>query len=93
MRSALLLAALLATTCAFAALPPDVKQRQVADGVIAYEHASALPSSTQSIPSLWEQFFSLFHLQRQSNAALPFDRSIALLVGIGHYKHLTPSLD
>jgi TPR repeat protein len=56
---------------------------------MAYEHQAA----NQSMPSFWEEFFSLFHLQRQANTPLPFGRSVALLVGIGHYKHITPSLD
>ena len=51
------------------------------------------PSSGSALPSFWQNFFSEFRLPGSSAAALPFGRSVALLVGIGHYKYITPSLD
>jgi len=59
------------------------------DNVDLYER----PAPAQPLPSFWSTFFDLFRIQRDSGTVLPFGRSAALLVGVGHYKYLTPALE
>jgi len=69
-------------------LPAGVTTKTLTDGVVLYERMS----STQ-LPSFWDGFFDLFRLHRDSRMSYAFRRSVALLVGIGHYKYLKPTLE
>ena len=80
---------LLATSTAYAALPPGVTSKTLPDNVVLYERQL----SVQQLPSFWDTFFSLFGLQKDRKVSLSFGRSIALLVGIGNYRHLEPRLE
>ena len=48
---------------------------------------------TQARPSFWDAFYKLFQLPNGTTAVLPFQRSVAVLVGIGNYKNITPKLE
>ncbi|MGA2719908.1 MAG: caspase family protein [Candidatus Acidiferrales bacterium] len=74
---------------AMAALPPGVTIKQLPDDVILYER----PRSEQSLPAFWAGFFDLFRVHHDTGTKLPFERSIALLIGVGNYRYITPALE
>jgi TPR repeat protein len=80
---------LLTTTAAYAALPAGVTSKTLPDNVVLYERQA----SVEQLPSFWDTFFSLFRLQKDRKVSLAFGRSVALLVGIGNYRHLQPRLE
>jgi TPR repeat protein len=80
---------LLAAAPAYASLPPGITSKALPDNVVLYERAA----SAQQLPSFWDSFFDLFRIQKDRTMPLPFRRSIALLVGIGNYRYLTPHLE
>ena len=80
---------LLGLAPAMAALPSGVTRKPLPDNVVLYER----PASAQPLPSFWGTFFELFRLQHDTGTVLPFGRSVALLIGVGNYKHLTPPLE
>jgi TPR repeat protein len=71
-----------------AAVPAGVTVKPLPDGVVLYER----PSVAQ-MPSFWDSFFDLFRIRRDPRMSLSFQRSVALLIGIGNYKYLTPRLE
>jgi TPR repeat protein len=75
---------------ALAAIPPGVSKKSVSGyaNITLYERPSA-----QTLPSFWESFYKLFRIPSATNAKLPFQRSVAVLVGIGHYQFITPKLE
>ena len=75
---------------ALAAVPSGVTQKPVPGhvNITLYERPSA-----QALPLFWESFYNLFHLPNGTRAELPFQRSVAVLVGIGHYQFITPKLE
>ena len=75
---------------AIAAIPPGVTQKLVPGhaNITLYERPY-----TQALPSFWESFYKLFRLPNGTKAELPFQRSVAVLVGIGHYQFITPKLE
>jgi TPR repeat protein len=83
---------LLTTLIALAAVanPSDVIKKPVAGypSISLYE----LPSA-QTLPSFWASFFKLFGIPSAMKLSLPFQRSVAVLVGIGHYQFITPRLE
>jgi hypothetical protein len=81
---------LIAVVSALSAPPSGVTKKLVpghAD-ITLYERSSA-----QTLPSFWESFFQLFRIPSGTKVVLPFQRSVAVLVGIGHYQHITPKLE
>jgi TPR repeat protein len=74
---------------ALAAIPPGVAKKPVPGHaeITLYERPSA------QRPSFWEAFFKLFRLPNGTKVELPFQRSVAVLVGIGHYQFITPKLE
>ncbi|HKW02115.1 MAG TPA: caspase family protein [Vicinamibacterales bacterium] len=70
-----------------AQLPNGVTSRVVSDGVVLFQRSTA----PQPVPGFFAQWFDLFGFRADARAALPFGRSVALLVGIGHYKNISPS--
>ncbi|HEX4809557.1 MAG TPA: caspase family protein [Bryobacteraceae bacterium] len=75
---------------ALAVLPPGVTKNPVPShpDITVYEWPS-----TQTLPPFWDSFFKLFRLPSGTKAELPFQRSVAVIVGIGHYKFITPRLE
>jgi TPR repeat protein len=75
---------------ALAAIPSGVTKSPVPGhaNIALYERPS-----TQALPSFWESFYKLFRLPNGTKAELPFQRSMAVLVGIGHYQFITPKLE
>jgi TPR repeat protein len=73
----------------FAATPPGVTKR-LAPGhanIVLYEQP------TKIIPSFWGSFFRLLGIPLGTKAEFPFQRSIAVLVGIGHYEFMPRKLE
>src|SRR5690349_10356972 len=87
--TARLLILVFAVVSAHASLPPGVTTKVLPDNVILYEKQPG----AQQLPSLWDTFFGLFRIQKDRRVSLPFGRSVALLVGIGNYRHLEPRLE
>jgi TPR repeat protein len=75
---------------ALAAIPSGVVKKPVPGhaNITLYEWPS-----TQTLPSFWESFYRLFRLPNGTKVELPFQRSVAVLVGIGHYQYITPKLE
>ncbi len=76
---------------AFATTPSGVTKKPVPGhpNITLYER----PSAAQAMPSFWVSFFQLFRIPRGTSVVLPFQRSVAVLVGIGHYQFITPRLE
>ena len=88
MKNRAFLLALLGVSPLFATLPPGVTSKEVEKSVTLYERAAP----TQALPSLWDGFCRMFHFGNNTKLNFPFGRSAALLVGIGHYKYISPPL-
>ena len=75
---------------ALAASPVGVTKKPVSGhpNITLYER-----SSTQPLPSFWDSFFQLFRIPSGTSVVLPFQRSVAVLIGIGHYQFITPRLE
>jgi TPR repeat protein len=75
---------------ALAVLPPGVTKKPVPahPDITLYERPVAA-----TLPSFWESFYNLFRLPSATKLELPFQRSVAVLVGIGHYQYITPKLE
>jgi TPR repeat protein len=75
---------------ALAAIPSGVVKKPVPGhaNITLFERPS-----TQTLPSFWESFCRLFRLPNGTRLDLPFQRSIAVLVGIGHYQYIIPKLE
>ena len=89
MRMPVLLFAFLGLSPLFATLPPGVTSKQVEKSVTLYERRVA---PAQTVPSFWDRFFRVFQIGKNTKATFPFGRSVALLVGIGHYRYINPPL-
>jgi len=84
------LLALLIAPRAFGQLPDGVLQKPVT-GYPAFKLYERKP--IDPLPSFWDEFFQLFQLPSGTKALLPFQRSVAVLVGIGHYQYISPKLE
>jgi hypothetical protein len=86
------LADIAATLCLLLMFPlcgsAQITETRLSDGVIRYERKR---SGTQ-LPSFWQEFYDLFKYTPSSSQP-PFDRSVAFLIGVGHYKYINPNLE
>jgi TPR repeat protein len=88
MRACLLACVLLGAGPLFGTLPPEIAPKQLEKGVTLYERAAP----AQTVSSYWDDFLAMFGIGKTAKAIFPFGRSVAVLVGIGNYKYITPSL-
>src|ERR1035437_3981500 len=72
-----------------APVPSGVTSKLLPSGLWRFDRNTG----PQHLPAFWERVLAQFSWSQKAGTTLPFNRSVAFLVGVGHYKTLTPSLD
>jgi formylglycine-generating enzyme required for sulfatase activity len=88
------LALLLCFTCTAIAqppgpLPPGVTSKLLLGGLLRFDRITG----PRQLPAFWERVLAQFSWTQKAGKTLPFNRSVAFLVGVANYKTLKPSLD